>query len=340
VTGSLSVPHLGLPANTPWLGAGAIGRKIRLQERPFKVLSLLLRRPGEVVTREELQQALWPEGTFVEFEHSLNTAIKKVRQALGDSAENPRFIETIPRRGYRFIGPANGMAETPLVRPTGRRGLILGLTLALAVVAGIAAWSSMRGRDTPESVVTAGRLTTFPGWERHPSFSPDGNQVAFSWAGEDGGGFDVYVKVLGAESPLRLTSDPADDMSPAWSPDGRTIAFLRSLSGGGAAVFLVPPVAGPERKFAEVSAQNAFWGPSLAWSPDSKWLVVVDKKSADDPFALFALSPETGNKHRLTTPPGGFQGDHESCDFAVVRALRAEGHDVLAVSELQQRSVD
>ncbi len=79
------------------------GRKVPLQEQPFQVLALLLHRPGEIVTREDLQNALWPNGTIVEFEHGVNTAIKKLRKVLGDSAENPQFIETLPRRGYRFV---------------------------------------------------------------------------------------------------------------------------------------------------------------------------------------------------------------------------------------------
>ena len=81
------------------------GLKIRLSGQPFQILAMLLERPGEVVPREQLQQKLWPGGTFVDFDHSLNTAINKIREALGDSAENPRFVETLARRGYRFIAP-------------------------------------------------------------------------------------------------------------------------------------------------------------------------------------------------------------------------------------------
>src|SRR5919202_2572919 len=77
--------------------------RIRLQEQPFKILRLMLELPGDVVTREELAQRLWPKGTFVDFEHSLNAAVKRLRAALGDDADNPRFVETLPRRGYRFI---------------------------------------------------------------------------------------------------------------------------------------------------------------------------------------------------------------------------------------------
>ncbi|MGD0306869.1 MAG: winged helix-turn-helix domain-containing protein [Candidatus Acidiferrales bacterium] len=80
------------------------GRKIKLQEQPFRILTILLEHPGELVTREALRQRLWSEDTFVDFEHSLNTAIKKLRRALCDEADKPRFVETLPRRGYRFVG--------------------------------------------------------------------------------------------------------------------------------------------------------------------------------------------------------------------------------------------
>jgi cholera toxin transcriptional activator len=96
------------------LSAGELrksGVKLRLQEQPFQVLALLLERAGEVVTRGELQQKLWPSDTFVDFDHSLNTAINKVREALGDSASSPRYVETLARRGYRFIAPVRAPVE-------------------------------------------------------------------------------------------------------------------------------------------------------------------------------------------------------------------------------------
>jgi DNA-binding winged helix-turn-helix (wHTH) protein len=87
------------------------GRKIKLQVLPFQVLALLLERPGEIVRRDELQGKLWPAGTFLDFDHSLNTAIKKLRQALGDNKKKPRFVETLPKRGYRFIGTVEQAAR-------------------------------------------------------------------------------------------------------------------------------------------------------------------------------------------------------------------------------------
>ncbi len=94
------------------------GVKLKLQEQPFQVLTMLLERPGEVVTREQLRQRLWPADTFVDFDHSLNTAINKLRDALGDAAANPRFIETLAKRGYRFIAPVQAVDEAgPPLRP-------------------------------------------------------------------------------------------------------------------------------------------------------------------------------------------------------------------------------
>jgi len=92
--------------------------RIRLQDQPFEILRLLLQRPGEVVTREELRRQLWPDGTYVDFEHSLNAAVKRLRAALGDDADNPRFVETLPRRGYRFVASSSASdAPPPAVQP-------------------------------------------------------------------------------------------------------------------------------------------------------------------------------------------------------------------------------
>ena len=98
------------------LAAGELrknGAKLRLQEQPFQVLALLLERAGDVVTREELRQKLWPADTFVDFDHSLNTAVNKLREVLGDSASSPRYIETLARRGYRFIAPVQNSVAPP-----------------------------------------------------------------------------------------------------------------------------------------------------------------------------------------------------------------------------------
>src|SRR5438270_417628 len=145
-----------------------------------------------------------------------------------------------------------------------------------------------------------------------PTFSPDGNQVAFTWFGETRDNEDIYVKLIGTTgSPLRLTTDAAKDYSPAWSPDGRFIAFLRNLPRGKCAVLLIPALGGRERKLAEISnLRLAFLpGPYLAWSPDGNSLVIGDRDSLTEPFALFLLSIETGEKRKLTSPPAQLSGD-------------------------------
>src|SRR5271169_294340 len=111
-------------------GRGALSRgglRVKLHEQPFRVLIWLLEHPGEVLTREELRQRLWPEGTFVDFDGSLNVILKKLRAALDDDSDNPRFIETVPRRGYRFIAPVT-VESVAVELPASANGRVLGGT--------------------------------------------------------------------------------------------------------------------------------------------------------------------------------------------------------------------
>ncbi|HEY6945400.1 MAG TPA: winged helix-turn-helix domain-containing protein [Candidatus Acidoferrum sp.] len=129
------------------------GKRIKLQEQPFQVLAVLLQRAGDVVAREELRSQIWPQDTFVDFDNSLNTAINKLREALGDSADNPRFIETLPRRGYRFLAPlsCDGQKE-PVIKPFRRKVALtatFAVLLAAAAIAGLQ-WRSSRARPLTE----------------------------------------------------------------------------------------------------------------------------------------------------------------------------------------------
>jgi len=117
------------------------GVKVKLQEQPFQVLQILLEHPGEIVTREDLRQRIWPSDTFVDFDGGVNNAVKRLREALGDSAESPRYVETIPRKGYRFIGPLNGNGKPVAVAeevrsnpksPAARWGLQIGTGIGIA----------------------------------------------------------------------------------------------------------------------------------------------------------------------------------------------------------------
>ena len=152
-------------------------------------------------------------------------------------------------------------------------------------------------------------LTIMPGFERSPAFSPDGKEVAFVWTTEHAN-FDVYVKLIGAGEPLRLTSNPDKEMSPAWSPDGRYIAFLRG-DGKDKGFYMIPALGGAERKLADAYGweQRGALNQVVAWSPDGRTLALVDKAAENEPWCIYLLSVETGERRKFTTPPTQTDGD-------------------------------
>jgi Tol biopolymer transport system component/predicted Ser/Thr protein kinase len=213
-----------------------------------------------------------------------------------------------------------------------QRVLMGGLLACLAALfLAVWLWHTLRPSDLPP--MTTVPLTTYPGHERSPSFSPDGNQVAFSWNGEKQDNFDIYVKLIGAEDPLRLTHDAAEDSSPAWSPDGRWIAFLRDLGEGRASILLIPPVGGPEKRVHELYKPWMGWGFPLTWSPEGDSLVIVDRESDSKFYGLFVLSLESGEKCRLTSPPVSIRGDFSP-------AFSPDGRDIAFVRAVDWESVD
>jgi Tol biopolymer transport system component/DNA-binding winged helix-turn-helix (wHTH) protein len=287
-------------------------RKVELQDQPFHVLALLLRRPKELVTREELRQALWPADTFIEFDESLNKAVQKLRQALGDSADNPRFIETLPRKGYRFIAPVTVPEELPPPPVPRHRSLTILVAVGLAIIAAaVVTWHAGNEQSVPQSVPEPVLLTGHLGTKSEPSFSPDGDSVAFTWDGPKQDNSDTYVTQIGASEPVRLTSDPAVEQAPAWSPDGRSIAFLRRPYDKRSGLFLIPAIGGTAVKISELGPGTRFqqgWA-HPSWHPGGRWIAVSDTSSEREPVALFLLSIETGEKRRITSPPQNTIGD-------------------------------
>jgi len=287
------------------------GKTLRLPEQPFRILTMLLEHPGEVLTREEIRRELWPDNTIVEFEHSINAAMNRLRQALGDSADHPHYIETLARRCYRWMVSVEGMEVGPISDVTPRRRWPWAAALVAVVgLGGGILWFVHPAPKTPEPRLTVTPLTAFPGFEGDPSFSPDGNQVAFGRVENSQSESHIYVKLIGTGGPpLRLTTGPVSDYSPAWSPDGRYIAFLRDLSREKVAVLLIPALGGPERKIAEVFQSHLFDCINLTWSPDGNSLVVSDRDSPKQPTGLFLLAIDSGEKRRLTSPPSPTLGD-------------------------------
>lgn len=279
------------------------GRRIRLPHQSFLVLATLLERPGELVTRDELRAKVWPAGTLVEYDQGLNAVVKRLREALGDSAEKPRFIETLPKRGYRFIAPTEPevsqlQPSTPDVsneqqvndavadeaaadaRPgpgavrSSRKNLLVAATglSAILLVAALAWLFSDRSETRAPSGRQIVPFTSLPGQEIAPTFSPDGSQIAFGWNGEAGNGnrFDLYVKSLGSERLLRLTHDPSLWIVPAWSPDGSTIAFVRNTNDG-SGIYVIPALGGNERRIVSTAVAVGSFR-QISWSPDGRSL--------------------------------------------------------------------
>jgi eukaryotic-like serine/threonine-protein kinase len=247
-------------------------------------------------------------------------SMKDVKIALEELREDSESARLAPRHAR-----ASPAAYVPRTAAAGAL-LLLGL-------AGAAAALLPREAGAPASVP----FTTYAGFEREPTFSPDGAQIAFVWDGEGRDNRDIYVQMIGSGRPLRLTTDPAADFSPAWSPDGRSIAFLRKLQGNRAAVMVVPALGGPERRLAEV-LEPGWWmaGPYIAWTPDGRWLAIVDESETSSAYGLYLLSVDTGERRVLTVPPSGTLSDSDpafSQDGRTLAFARAHGaSDIFVLS--------
>ena len=224
----------------------------------------------------------------------------------------PVVAEADSERGTRLTPSDRGpepVVETPGL-PHGSRwaqqpkpmlwGGLAAVVFFILLTAWIA-WPS--GGEEPLRTVP---FTSFPGAEAEPTLSPDGEQIAFTWTGADGGSVDIYVKQAGAEMPLRLTETEADEWSPAWSPDGRQIAFVRATDADTRAVIVAPAIGGSERTLTELEGREI---EHIAWSPDGETLALSAQAAPTGPFSLFLLSVETRNLRRLTEPADVSWGD-------------------------------
>jgi Tol biopolymer transport system component/DNA-binding winged helix-turn-helix (wHTH) protein len=340
------------------------GTPVKMREQSFRILVHLLAHAGEVVTREELRRVLWLSDTFVDFDHSLNTAVMKLRDALGDSAETPLYIETIPKRGYRFIAPVSlaadaragpahresasvaspadepkevqQVAPAPTATPVLRRlSVWTSAVIGLLCLTAIGSVLFLRSHHTPAPPTDGNQvpssfrnvpITTGLGESIFPAFSPDGREIAFAWDGPERKHFDIYVQLLGAALPLRLTYSKGGLLgAPAWSPDGREIAFSR-CDAKNDGVYVVPALGGEERKLTTVGCPGTLPGP-VAWLPDGKGMLMIGHCARAGPFGVVLFSFSTGEKHCLT--PSGFA---RGSDSGLGLTLSPEGRTVAFTS--------
>src|ERR1700746_1325872 len=229
------------------------GWRVKLQEQPFQVLATLLQHPGKIVTREELRSKLWPEDTFVDFDHSLNASIKRLRDALGESADAPVFIETLARRGYRFIAPANGSTATSEIAIVGSpvrsksSFLWIGVASLSLIAIGALVWAVSR-LPVRRTGIIDGKLTSNSSENGVISagISPDGKFLAYS----DTKG--IYLKQLrtGETHSVPLPpnfSVPVDD----WCPDGSHLLVSRKDQVGKASLWSISVFGGSPRQLAD-----------------------------------------------------------------------------------------
>ena len=305
------------------------GVRVRLQDQPLQILNLLLQKPGEVVTREELQSSLWPADTFVDFDHSLNTAVKRLRDALGDSAENPRFVETLARRGYRFIAPVHSNGHRAIAEPVlpaltsgiqVKHPVLLATSIGLLVIGGLAGWflgAHASARSTPhftETRVTA-NPTELP--VLSAALSCDGNYVAYS----DANGLFLRVLDTGETRPLSL---PAGYRFRAvgWFPDGTHIlAAAHDPQNEKLSLWRISVLGGETRKLID----DANFG---AISPDGQQVAFV--RGEEGQQSLWIAGADGANQRTLSPNPvaevGGLTWSPDSHWLALVRFTARGGH--------------
>jgi Tol biopolymer transport system component/DNA-binding winged helix-turn-helix (wHTH) protein len=287
------------------------GTIVPLEPNQFQVLTALVGVAGRLVTRDDLIRTVW-KGTHVD-EGSLTVTISTLRRKLGDSPSQHKYIETVPKSGYRFVAAVTRLtppAAVPGTESPGpvqslpaagvlRRNLtprVVGVASVMALGALLAGWYSSRSgfRDPAPA---AALLYPFGGIQNDPSFSPEGDQIVFAWRPPRSDNSDIYVLRIGDLEATRLTTHPAIDEAPAWSPDGRRIAFIRR-GGPRGEIVLISPVGGPEQKVGETA------GSSLSWSADSTSFAIADRLDGQDGYSIFMMAASGGPKRQMTFPIG------------------------------------
>ena len=270
------------------------GVVLRLQEQPFRVLAMLTERPGEIITREQLQEQIWGN-TFVDFDQSLNKAVNRVREALNDNAGTPQYIETVPRRGYRFIAPVAAISGTEVqppapatepnsteppqlpalpnlacdAKPTSpgprkvRVSTIAAFATAGLLVGVIISAALLWRRPGRSTLAEAKRITSAASC--CATLSRDGKLLAYA-SGLAGGVSHIWVQQTAGGEAIQVTRGSDWDGSPDFSPDGTHIAFASTRDEGG--IFIVPTfsgepkllaTSGDEPLFSQMGSRSSIW---------------------------------------------------------------------------------
>ena len=310
------------------------GQPRKITPRAFDVLVYLVKHCDRMVEKQELFEQIWKE-SFVT-DNALTRTIREIRQVIGDDADAPRYIETVPKRGYRFIGEIREAEETKAEKSKSEAGpvpqvisqaqlrspetkettthrefgtartalrrigawpLVTAAALVLVAVIAIALWRSQT-KPTPTPTIDA-KATQIPTWTglEIPKLSPDGNSIAYS--SDHDGAPEIYVKPLtpGARE-IQVTSDGQGNSDPAWSPDGTLIAFRSQKRGG---IWIIPATGGTARKLSD-------FGASPAWSRDGSFISFQSESTPMPPTTIWTISSQGGEPAPITqvgNPVGG-----------------------------------
>jgi DNA-binding winged helix-turn-helix (wHTH) protein/Tol biopolymer transport system component len=269
------------------------GMRIRLQGQPVEILIMLMERPGELITREELQKKLWSADTFVDFEQGLNNAMKRLRAALDDNAETPRFIETLPRRGYRFIGTLNGSGPAPAAQAKPATShktswLRFSALAGSAVILALALGWMVRTAPPPPKITSTVQLTS-DGREKTGLIATDGLRVYFS---EQFDGHDriAAVPVSGGQ-PVPIRTPFSDAQLLNISPDRSELLVGEGKFWAEKPLWVVPILGGHPHRLGNVIGHDG------SWSPNGKKLVYAHGS------ALYLTKPD-GTEPRELVPAG------------------------------------
>jgi len=342
--GSFAVADWTIEPEINTLSRGDI--TVRLEPKVMKVLLQLAAHHGEVLSKEKLIEAVWPD-TFVS-DDVLTRCISLLRRQMRDDSHPPRYIQTIPKVGYRLVADVRSFEDLATVEPEAppssagsapadlsplparaadtalpsnslssramqtlarrllRWQILAGVGLLASTIAGLALWKAHQHPAHSSFRVTS--LTSYAGLQDQASFSPDGTRIAFVWDNFDGGGRNVFIKQIGSETLLRLTHAAESDFSPVWSPDGTRIAYL-SASEKGMAIFVVSSMGGPAQKLYSPMGMIHWEQGALSWSPDGKSLIFPDGLAAHNPSSIYRLSLDTLQARALSSPPSAWEGD-------------------------------
>ena len=257
------------------------------QLNSWKEIAAYLGREVRTIQRWEKEEGL-PVHRHL---HSKRSSVYAFPGELDDWWRSRRALLTPPADAEASNGKSGAKLHSRRLR------IWLIASIALAVVG--TAWLLSSHRESRQDPSPAIPLTVYPGHEFSPAFSPDGDQIAFAWNGQDRYNFDIYVKQIGSYAPQRLSNHPNNEYSPAWSPDGSTIAFLRDLDGGRAGVFLMPSRGGPETHLTDTSGPFA---PGLRPEPPAGFPGLVSRRQVARDFR-----PE--RRRRAIRDTGGLRRD-------------------------------